>query len=132
MRPTRGNGGERFGALSAQVEQLIVSVRDMRVEVKADIASLRTEMVQRTERHEELDSAYRTEVNTRVERLESQALEAGKVLLARVDDVEKKVAASAAVDEYKKWIVGMGLGVGVSVVLSIINFLKPLTSVVVK
>jgi 23S rRNA G2069 N7-methylase RlmK/C1962 C5-methylase RlmI len=98
--------------------------RRWREEIKADSGAWRGELVGRLDKHELVDDRYHAELRNRVERIESQALEAGQAWLKRLEDLEKTGAAQLAVDTYKKWLVGTVVLAGLSLVFNAINMMR--------
>jgi len=83
-RKNGGNGGERFGALSARVDVLIDAVREQRAETHARFVEVRDDI-----------GGLRTAIGNHVATLQT-----------RVEAVEKNEVATAAVDRYKRWLIG--------------------------
>jgi hypothetical protein len=112
------NGGEKLGAVSAQVALLVEGVREQRAEmrvwrgeVQQEFMALRLEIAGRIDKHEIIDDTHHAESLQRIERLDRENLDGAKIIIKRVEDLEKAKVAVDAVDKYKTWLVsGVVLG----------------------
>lgn len=146
----RANGGERFGALGAKVDLLGTLIAEQRAEtrgwrdaVRSELVVLRAEVIARMDKHEVEDNAHHDESVRRTERLEGQTLDGAKMVLARVEALERDLAgrpvlsdrvialertreAGQAVDAYKKWLVGTLVLAAISIFMNAFARLEPL------
>jgi hypothetical protein len=115
--------------LEQKVDEGLAETRRWREDIKEGAASARAElMAVRSEldlaisKHAVEDDGHHAESIRRVERVENQGLEHGKMVVGRLEALERSAVAADAVDKYKRMLLGAVSVAGVSVLLHAIRF----------
>jgi hypothetical protein len=110
--------------LEKTVSDSIGETRRWREEVKVDAVAARLDIVARLDKHEVEDQEKHHAIDDAISRLENETLEAGKMVVTRIEALEKSAVAQAAVDAYRRWLIGAILVGGGSLALNIAHALK--------
>lgn len=116
-------------ALERTVCEARDETRHWRDEMKQETRVYRTDMTAVMSKHEETDNMHHATVLSRVDRMETQMLEGGKLVIGRIEGLERQSAARMAVTEDRKWLLGTVIIAAASLLLNAINIFRISASV---
>jgi len=134
------NGNGRLSDLKTDIEVVRVQLsglektvnesrdetRRWRDEMKSDALTLATSFLTRMDKHDTMDENTHSIFRASVARLENQSLEAGKMMIGRIETLEKTEAAVSAVSSYQRWLLTSIVIAGAALLLNAIRLFSPI------
>jgi len=109
----------KIAVLNEQLKQVVdglsahrADTKEFREDVRRDLASLRTEVIERADRHEEQDQRNFKNIDDR--------------MVASETATATREAARDAVGKYKKWQWSLMAGAAVTILWNVLRFAEPL------
>lgn len=131
-------GHEKHVSLDVKIEVLRVQMQGVEksvIEGREETRRWREEMMAsalvsqgsfeiRLSKHEVSDDHRHDEIGVAIARLENKMFESGQMCIGRIEGLEKVGIATTAVESYRRWLIGVMVGGGISVILNLLNAFK--------